>query len=206
MPRLGILILLVLMANIGLTTAWPDEGTVSPEPLGDSTGSLSIDETMEMPPSVRFADSPPLVVKGRWDFSPPEQIITGRSLREFRKEGTLLSRCVGEPPRIDSNQLQTRWEALAQGERFTDSFQYVGRPTPAAVFPANPSALIRKPEWLGNGGIIFISFMGIGLAGLYVAIRKGLLDRKPLLHQACVESTSDRPKMSVAPSRRQFLP
>ena len=57
-------------------------------------------------------------IKAPWDFAPPKQIVVGRDLMSFRREGTLLAKTTREIPRVDERDLLARKYAMYDGQRF----------------------------------------------------------------------------------------
>jgi hypothetical protein len=91
---------------------------------------------------IRTAD-----LKAPWNFAPPEQIVVGRDLMSFRKEGTLLAKTSREIPTVDEKELLERKYAMYDGQRFHLGLSRAGeRGAGGAAAPGkNPAAAATPP-------------------------------------------------------------
>jgi hypothetical protein len=112
------------------------------------------------------------------DFAPPERVVVGRDPEDFRKPGSLLARAEGGVALVDDNQLIARRLAMYDGNRFRSSLAYPDRPR--RVLPeVTASESERAAGALGGAwGKVIIAAGLLALAGFYVLIRRGILDRR----------------------------
>ena len=161
-----LLVATTLICAAGLSSADDERPALVNPSLDPGAGSKSGDDAVD-----------PQSLKRPEDFAPAERVIVGRDPRAFRKTGSLLSVAAGEVPKVDPYELAARREAMAEGRRFTTSLRYPESTQPIRPDAAPVNAAASQPV-IGSWGFFVLAMVMVGLGGLCLAIRKGLLDRE----------------------------
>jgi len=98
---------LILTASM-LATTLTATSSAEPRPADNATAKRDESEV-----EARLSQ-----LKKPWDFAPPEQIVSGRDTRSFRKQGTLLATASRGIPKVDEAALLERKYEMYEGRRF----------------------------------------------------------------------------------------